>query len=51
MDNELLLLLKPQTGKGKGTEVTKVAGPFISYYALSLGKAVRVFVHHQNHSV
>ena len=38
-------------GKGKGIGVTEVAGPFISYYALGLEKAVGVFIHLQNHSV
>ena len=49
IDNELLSLLKPRSGKGKGTRVTEVAGPFISYYALR--KAVGVFFGHQNHSL
>ena len=51
IDNELLLLSKPWSGEGEETGVTKVTGPCISYYALSLGKAVRVFVGHQNHSL
>ena len=51
MDNELLLLSNHGLGKGKGTGVTKVAGPSISYYALGLEKAIGVFVHCQNHSV
>ena len=38
-------------GKGKETGVTEVAGPFVSYHALSLGKAIGVSVHCQNCSV
>ena len=51
VDNELLSLSKPWSGEGKGTGVTKVAGPFVSYYALGPRKAIRVFIGHQNHSV
>ena len=51
MDIELLLLSKPWSGEGGGTWVTEVAGLFISYYALSLGKVGKGFILHQNHSV
>ena len=52
IDNGLLSLSKPHSlGKRKGTGVTEVAGPFISYYALGLGKTVGVFIGHQNHSL
>ena len=37
--------------KGKGTGVSEVAGPFVSYYALSFKKAIGVSTHRQNHSV
>ena len=43
IDNELLSLSKPWSGEGKGTLVTKVTGPSISCYTLSLKKAVGVF--------
>ena len=38
-------------GMGKGAWATKVAVPFISYYALDLGEAIGVFIGPQNHSV
>ena len=51
IDNELLSLSNHSLGKGKGTWVTKVAGPSVSCCTPSPGKAIRVFVGYQNCSL